>query len=102
MPRPKLPPRLYLRTGKTGSRYWIIRDGTTDQGTGCAEHEAGEAEQALARYLADKHDAPRRKRSIDDIPVADVLMIYADDKLPTLATFQKAKGRIRRLGEWWA
>lgn len=89
-------PRLYLRQGRidrrTGaqlpSRYFI-RDGQKEVGTGCGPDGLREAERALAGYIAAKYVAPpsaaERRRDPDQVLVAEVLALYANERAPELA-----------------
>ena len=86
MPRPSKGPRLYLRAARPGrDRLWVIRDGSIEVGTGCRETDRGQAEKALAAYLADKHaptTAPKAPARLLDVLIADVLAVYLAEKAP--------------------
>jgi integrase len=64
---------------------WIIKDGRREISTGCVA-TAGEqsppevAQQALAKYISEKYSPSRKARDIEDIDIADVLMVYLDDR----------------------
>ena len=81
MPRPSKGPRLYLRRSRptVGRKaVWLIRDGQRDFATGCLGSSADKgppeaAQQALARYIADKYRPTRKARDIEKIDIADVL-----------------------------
>lgn len=102
MPLANKGPRLYWRK-PTDNRAgtWVIRDGPRQIRTGCGESQIAEAERALATYLAQKHQPVRKQRRLDTIPIADVLIIYAEDVVPGLATAAKALARIETLNNWW-
>lgn len=103
MPRPSKGVRLWLRKGKGGrAPAWVIRDGKHWESTGCGEDDRGEAEAKLARYILERHVAPRdRDRSADDIPVADVIAIYLTDKAPSHARPKETGQRAGALLDWW-
>lgn len=115
MPREAQGPRLWFRKPRKakGKRPpeaggWLIVDGTgkdrTQHRTSCGLGDRGGAERALAEYLATKHathDVPRRQRRLAEIPIADVLNLYAQDVVPGLATAEKAAARVGRLIKWW-
>jgi integrase len=122
MPRRKKGARLWLRPARkdrrgrvTGQSVWIIVDGTQHIATRCTASENTEAEQALSAYLASKYQPLRKRRSIEEIDVADVLSIYLDATLPALRAregvteddddsspaVRRIKGRIGRLNEFW-
>ena len=61
MPRKSKGPRLALN----GRGMWIIRDGETNRGTGCHEHDREGAERKLAAYILSKHDPERAIRKGD-------------------------------------
>jgi integrase len=64
---------------------WIIKDRRKEVSTGCVA-TAGEqsppevAQQALAKYIGEKYSPSRKTRDIEDIDIADVLMVYLDDR----------------------
>jgi integrase len=99
--------RLWLRSarkkdGKIIARAtYLILDAGKHYPTGCFAGEAESAERKLAEYIAGKYAAPRRDREIDDIPVADVLSIYVDDRGPKQRNRAKFDERIARLNEFW-
>lgn len=106
MPARAKGPRLWLRKerrGRDGSSRratWIIRDGGRDQSTGCAAHDTDGAERALARYLAAKHAraaAGQRNRHPSQIPIADVLTLYARDVAPSHARPKETALRLAAL-----
>ena len=109
MPRLRKGPRLWFRKEridkKTGKRIsagaWVIIDGTKHIATGCAEHDVGAAQQALAEYNVEQYRPPRRERDIEDIFVAEVLAIYDADKRESQINKRTYDGRIKRLNDWW-
>lgn len=112
MPRVSKGPRLWKRPARRkdgkiiGSAVWIIKDGDKHIATGClaspAQRQApAEAEQALARYIAEKHQPQRRNRDIEEIDVADVLSIYLSDFGDDLNRFEDFDARIDRLNKYW-
>lgn len=108
MPRPAKGPRLYLvparrdAAGKTTrAARWVIRDGTRMHPTGCAEGEVAGAHQALADYLRAAHRPARTERGLDQIAIADVLSIYADDVVAPHPDRKRIAMRISRLSDWW-
>ncbi|MBL8575035.1 MAG: site-specific integrase [Hyphomicrobiaceae bacterium] len=104
MPRQPRPPRLWLRPADKASRrgaVWIILDAGRQISTGCGAEDRAGAERALAAHLAGKHQAPRRRRDIDAIPVADVIALYLTDVVAGTATAPKTAARCARLIEWW-
>src|SRR5262245_38358515 len=59
MPRSRKRPRLYLKKRRAPRHnVWIIRDGAIRVGTGCREDDTRGAEEALARYIAEKYKPP--------------------------------------------
>jgi integrase len=122
MPRRSKGARLQLKAARrdksgkiTHQATWIIRDNGRDVGTGCAADEIAAAERKLEDYIASKYTPKRRVRHIDDIPIADVLLIYLDAQLEkfrdrfkvdsesedTIPAVRKFKKRIERLNAWW-
>jgi integrase len=118
MPRQAKGPRLVLLQGRVDTRsgkplpaIWFIRDGQVKRSTGSADDGSGRptraAEDELRKYLAEKHTEavktlPAESRSDPaQVNVADVLSLYLDEKVPTLADSVSAEGRIAALNEWW-
>lgn len=109
MPRQAKGPRLWLRKERfdkaTGKRIsaaaWIIIDGSKHVATGCSEGEAEGAARALAEYNVARYRPPRRERDIEQIGIADVLMIYISDKRDGQANKAKFDERMDRLNDWW-
>ena len=107
MPARSKGPRLYLRNARrnkagrvTHPPIWIIRDGSYQQSTQCVADDVDGAERALAQYLASKHARAARQagnRDPDQIPVADVLMIYLRDVVPKHSRPDETRGRIKAL-----
>lgn len=101
MPRPAKGPRLYLRERRGAAPVWIIRDGAGAVSTGCGAGDRPGAEIALARYITDKHAPARGPRGLGEIPLADVIGLYARDVIPRLATSRASAERAERLLLWW-
>src|SRR5665213_2636802 len=105
-PLPKRP-RLYLQperrnaNGSVESSRWVIRDGSVKRSTGCSAGNVDGAEQALAKYLALKHRPRRRRGEPSEVLTADILNVYAQDKVPQHARPKETSSRIRRLAAWW-
>ncbi|MDE0456266.1 MAG: site-specific integrase [Chromatiales bacterium] len=78
MPRPTKGPRLYRRADRG---YYVIRDGDRFVRTGT--RDSGEAEAALARYLAEKgrQSGPRAPHQMT---VATALDIYGRERAPAV------------------
>ena len=111
MPRQAKPPRLYLRQAQrdkdgriTHAATYIILDGGRQFGTGCGAHDIDGANKALAAYIGRKYTTIARSgpRQTNEIPVADVLTLYAKDVVPKHAHPAAAIGRITRLGAFFA
>lgn len=86
MPRPSKGPRLYLRAARADRvRFWVIRDGQIEVGTGCREEDCGAAEKSLAQYINGKHAPPKIPKapsSLLDVSIADVLSVYLNEQAP--------------------
>jgi integrase len=106
MPAEAKGPRLWLRRGRRDRRgrtthkaVWLILDGDHQESTGCGRDDRFGAETALERYLARKR-LQATKTSVRDpaqIPVADVLALYAADIVPKHARPKETAQRIERL-----
>jgi integrase len=88
MPRQAKGPYLFLRRHWSDGRppAWIVRDRIDgrrkDSGTGLgADATQREKDEALAKYLASKHDPrPKSGRNPNEALVADCLSVYVDKK----------------------
>lgn len=106
-PAPK-GPRLWLQparqrpNGSIAPAVWVIRDdGGFKRSTGCAAGDRGQAERALAAYLAERHTPDRRKGDPSEVATLDILTQFARDIVPGYARPKEAAARIKRLGLWW-
>lgn len=96
MPRKQQPPRLWLRQD-TG--IWYVKAAGERVSTGCLEADAEGAETFLASYIASKYEAPRGGRS-SEVTIADVLLVYLDERVPKLIGEDKARSECARLNDW--
>jgi integrase len=111
MPRQSKPPRLYLKREQrnasgqvTHAATWIIIDGGRQFGTGCGPLDTAGAEKALAAYIGGKYTeaATAGPRPTNQIPVADVLALYARDKMPKHARPENCRYSLKKLGAFFA
>lgn len=104
--------RIHPRTRKPIADVWYIRDGSLRVSTGCGADELGEAEKALASYIAGKHtaavtDGPQdpedkvRRADPARVFVAEVVAYYAEKRGPTVADPASLAGRLASITEWW-
>ncbi len=105
MPRPRKSARLWLRPGRDDrAAIWVILDGGREVSTGCGAGASAEAEQALADYIAQKHD-PKAARGGDPnkARVADALAVYYTDRVlrDKLPRPDAIKRRLDRLNEFF-
>lgn len=111
MPRKVKGARLQLRAARrdkhgriTHQAAWRIRDGKHDIATGCLEREIAAAEQKLNDYISLKYQPARKEQDIDAIPVADVLLIFVDDRPDVYddsTDGRRRKKRIERLNAFF-
>lgn len=94
-------PRLYLRRSSDRAQTWVILDGPRQIRTGCGADDRQSAERALAEYIGQKYRTERAQRHIDQIPIADVLAIYAQDVVATKPNNRKALHRLKAILAWW-
>lgn len=94
MPRRSHGPRLYLDKRRN---QWIIRDGTSFVRTGCARSDNEGAEKRLSEYIASKYRPAPTPAPL----IADVLLFYAQEHLPTTAAANKAAHNISNLTKFW-
>ena len=101
MPRRKKPPRLEIRTEPDGRRVWVIRDGQRYRRTGCSEEEAGQAEERLRDYLAEKRRPDTTERRASAVKLCDILDVYLDAHIAKVARPSELAARVARLNEFW-
>lgn len=103
MPQKRKPPRLWLRseTDKAGrtTRSWIIIDGTSHVRTGCVEDQIEEAQRKLAEHIAVKF-TPQRGGRAADVLIAEVLLVYDDDRADQTDKPKETRARIERLNDF--
>lgn len=100
MPRPRKPARLYCRPD-TGE--WVIRDGGKDTRTGHRGPGGREpAENALARYLAQRIDVPSTPMAPDDVSVSVVLARYIQDLRADMAAPERQAYAVKQLALFWS
>lgn len=100
MPRPRKPARLYYRPA-TG--LWTIRDGEHEFGTGVSGRGAQQAaEQALAKYIAQRLPSRSGPAQPSEITVGEVLARYITDKGPQMADPERLKYAAKALRTFWA
>lgn len=110
MPRLSKGPHLWLREERrdgsgriSHTAVWLILDGRHQESTQCPGHDITGAEAALERYINRKHKAAAKKgvRDPSEIPVADVLSLYADQKTLDHARPRETAQRIERLAKFF-
>ena len=79
---------------------WFILDGGKQISTSCPGSATRDAERSLARYIAQKHEAPGERRASSAL-IADVLLHYLDQRVPHLAVPKWEAYRIKKLREFW-
>lgn len=95
MPRRSQGARLYLDPER---KQWVIRDGTSFIRTGCPESDHANAEKQLAEYIGGKY---RPAPSASPL-IADVLLVYGKEHLPSTRAAAKAAHNISNLSPFWA
>lgn len=106
MPQAKKGPRLAERTDvsrRTGNVTvsWIIRDDGRQIRTGCIVGQDDEqAQRALADYIIQKYE-PQRGGSSSQISIADILLVYEEDKADSTAKPKETRAKITRLGTFF-
>lgn len=94
MPRKAKGPRLYLDRERG---QWAIRDGKSFVRTGCVESDNAGAEKRLAEYIAGKY---RPAATVSPL-IADVLLVYAQERLPKTRAAAKSAHNISNLTPFW-
>jgi integrase len=99
-------PRLWLRKARRGkagrithAAVWLVLDGEHQESTGCGPDDRIGAEKQLEAYLNRKHTAQAKVSARDpyQIPIADVLNLYAEQVAPGHARPKETAQKIERL-----
>jgi len=103
MSRPRKGPRLYLRAARRDrAAVYVIIDGSREIGTGCGADRAGDAEAALAAYLAAKYTPPRTPGAgLGDILIADVMTAYLREHAAHTASAEFIAHTAAPIIAWW-
>lgn len=102
MPRPSKGPRLWLRPARPGRKAaWFILDGKRHIGTGCGPRDLEAARLRLAAYITEAYRPERRERHIDAVRIADVITIYATDRVAGHPDAKRITRRLDRILDWW-
>lgn len=86
MPRRRQPPRLYLRERAGREPVFVILDGGRETSTGCGAGDGQQAEEALQRYLAEKHRPDWQGGAPDRVWIAEVINHYLSVRAPQTAS----------------
>jgi len=103
MPREAKGPRLYLEPARErGTRkipaVYVIRDGSRKISTKCGEDAYQAAQEKLDEYRQQKYiERQRGNRHAASIPIADVLILYLQDKAQQHARPQETDARVNKL-----
>jgi integrase len=101
MPAKRKGPRLYKRTRKGRAPVWVIRDGTNEISTGCGPGDDQRAEEALADYIARKHQPTKRESKLARILIADVMNIYLTEHAPHTKSLDFLLYTGESILQWW-
>jgi len=100
VPRPRKAPRLYLRKRAGRDATWVIRDGSVEISTGCAEPDLSGAEQALSRYIAAKWQPPSTLNP-SELYIAEILAAYLTKHAPHVPSAEWLEDTAKPIAEWW-
>ena len=100
MSRLRMLPRLYLRRWKHCRAMWVIRDGSTDIGTGCGEHEVARAEEALSNYLS-KRFKPPGVLPLAQLLIDEVVGAYLNEYVPHSRSKEFIVVVLAPVMRWW-
>jgi integrase len=90
--------RLWLRPAYGREKQqWVIRDGSSSIRLGLGYEQLAEAEERLAEYLADRHNPRGGCRPARQVPIADVVKLYADEKGPSTTRPHETSGRLEKV-----
>lgn len=98
MPRPRKPPRLWLRRDEG---IWVILDGGRQIRTGCRSDERGKAEDALRDYLNNKASKTPVRADPNKTTLGEILARYVDDVGPEMKAPERLIYGINALAPYW-
>lgn len=105
--RPNQGPKL-VRLKKRGWReaIWYIRwsEGGRSRERSTGTGERGAAEEAFGRWLVERNDIAGTRqgpRYPSEVPIADMMALYADRHAPSLADPARVAYAVERLLGWW-
>lgn len=101
MPRKSKGARLYVYRRSGREAVWVIRDGSNQESTGCSESDRRGAERALASYIANKYQPPKRDGDPQTALIAEALALYLRDRAPNLADPQREATAATFLLDYW-
>src|SRR5262249_47297236 len=101
MSNPRKGPRLYLRRRQGREPMWAILDVKVEIGTGCRECDRAGAEKALAKYLAEKHEAPGALAP-GELWVAEVMASYLKEHAVGSPSKEWIGYTAQPILNWWA
>ena len=93
-------PHLWLHRRPGYAATWRIIDKGRQISTGFSEAEYREAEEALARYIAEKYN-PRKSSSLNEIFIADVIKVYLEEHVPTTKRPDFLIYTAESILNWW-
>jgi integrase len=102
MPRRAKGARVYLRRRRGRAPQWVILDAGVEIGTAAGEDGLGEAEKALADYIARKRRPSFGRGDPAKVLVADVLSEYGEKHAPTTRRPTLIGGAICKLVDFFA
>ena len=101
MPQQRKAPRLYLKRRRLPRRHvWVIRDGEIEVGTGCGQHDTRAAEEALARYIAEKYKPPGALAA-SELFVDEIIAAYLNEYAKHSPSREFLTHTAAPVLEWW-
>jgi len=102
MPRVAKGPYLKLRKREGAQALWYIQDGSSRIATGVGAEDADGARQALTDYLSkDITRSNFAKQEATALTVAEVMILYAEDCIPSQKKPEEAAQRAMRIVEFF-
>lgn len=102
MPRQSKPPRLVLKRAERGRKsVWVIREGAHRKSTGVDKSDRASAEQALARYIAEKYSPPRGLTAAT-LLIDEVVAAYLKEHAAYSASRAFLIHTAMPVAKWWS
>lgn len=101
MPRHAKGSRLLLRRRKGRTAVWVILDRGQEFSTGCCASDTDGAQDALARFIAQRHKPRTDTNRLEELLIADIVSLYLREHAPHTRSLDFILHTAKPIIEWW-